>query len=57
MKFRIDSTVLIYKGNVAEFEEENERRVLVGIIFREINVRYCFVPRFLIALLFDCRFF
>ena len=27
MKFRVDSSVLIYKGNVAEFEEEIELEI------------------------------
>ena len=46
MKFRVDSSVLIYKGNVADFDEEIELEICSE---REINVRYCFVPR-----LFDC---
>ena len=59
MKFRVDSSVLIYKGNVAEFEEEIEleiRSERLELYSERLTLDIALYQDYLIVLLLDCHF-
>ena len=57
MKFRVDSSVLIYKGNVAEEEIELEiRSERLELYSERLTLDIALYQDYLIVLLLDCRF-